>query len=243
MKAIILAAGVGKRLYPVTKTIPKCLLELGGKTLIERSLDALNENGIIDVVIVVGYLKEQIIDKLGNNYRDTKIRYVENTSYDKTGSMHSLLLAKDEIVDDFIHMDADLLFHPDILINLLGSDNENAILYGPLSGDSGEEVKVYVDNGFATNIGKYVKTKDKCIGEAVGIVKYSKKAIPALMAEMEGLFLENHRSEHEDLTQRMCNKRIMRAISTGDLPWLEIDFPEDVDIAKNEVLTEINRCR
>ncbi len=235
MKAIILAAGIGRRLYPFTKTTPKCLLEVEGKTLIERSLDALSENGIREVVIVVGYLEEQIISRIGSSYRDLVVKYVENTSYSRTGSMYSLLFAKKEMDGDFIYLDADLLFHSAIIKKSLESKKKNIIVFGPLSGNSGEEVKVYVDKGFATKIGKDIKTTDKCVGEAVGIVKYSKTTIPSLIFEMEKLFSENDKAEHEDLTQKMCNLGVMEVVSTGNLQWIEIDFPEDVDKARNKV--------
>jgi len=242
VKTIILAAGIGKRLYPLTKAKPKCLIEIGNKTLIERTLDALRENGMKTAVIVVGHLQELVKSTLGDSYKGINIKYIANPFYQKTGSMHSLLLAKDELDDDFIFMDADLLCHQDILKRIINSKYANAILFGPLETDTGEEVKVYTNNSIMTYIGKKVQTKDKCLGEAVGIVKYSKATIPVLIATMEELFARNPSAEHEDLTQLMCAKKIMYPVSTDNLPWKEIDFVEDVETAKTKVLEAIENA-
>jgi len=78
MKAVILAAGAARRLVPMINSIPKCLIKIGDKSILENQLDALQFYGIEDVLIVVGYLKEQIIEKIGNQYKTMNISYIEN---------------------------------------------------------------------------------------------------------------------------------------------------------------------
>ncbi len=108
MKAIILAAGVGKRIGAATGNRPKCLLEFGGRSLLVRYLDALLAVGVKSAVLVVGHRQELIRDAVGENYRGLAIRYVVNDQYHR-GSLYSLWLARGSFDDDLLIMDADVL--------------------------------------------------------------------------------------------------------------------------------------
>ena len=108
MKSVILAAGMGKRLNPTIGNIPKGLIKIGKKTLLERSLEILFKNRIKEVIIVIGYLGSMIKDKLGNSYSGVKIKYIWNKEYTNSGSMYSLSKAKDIIDDDVILLESDL---------------------------------------------------------------------------------------------------------------------------------------
>ena len=89
MQAIILAAGLGKRLGNLTQNNTKCMVEIHGKTLIERSLDKLTEAGVTRVVLVIGYEGQKVVDLLGNTYAGMEIVYVKNPIYDKTNNIYS----------------------------------------------------------------------------------------------------------------------------------------------------------
>ncbi|MFA5142288.1 MAG: phosphocholine cytidylyltransferase family protein [Candidatus Woesearchaeota archaeon] len=240
MKAIILAAGIGKRMYPFTKTNHKATLDIAGKSLIERDVDALIKAGFNEIVIVVGYLKEQLINLLGSEYHGAKIIYVENHEFTEKGNLNSLYLAKDYFKGGFIMMDADLIFDYRIITELMDSGVPNALLVGRLEKDSGEEVKVYVYAGKASKIGKKVtpSPSDKLEGEAIGIVKYSDAIIPHLIFQMENMMSINKMAEHEDLSQLICNNGQMGIVKT-DRTWMEIDFPEEVKIAREIIFPKI----
>lgn len=120
MKAIILAAGAGLRLRPLTETIPKAMLEIGGKPLIEHTLEALPET-VDEIIIVVHHLKDQIIDHLGDAYHDLPIRYVEQPKLNGTGAAIHLL--KDELEDQFLILNGDDLYKKDDLTRLLDVDS------------------------------------------------------------------------------------------------------------------------
>ena len=94
MKAVILAAGMGSRLRPLTRELPKGLIEIAGKSLLEYSLEALKENGIREVILVIGFLARRIEQELGGEYGSLKITYVFNEEYSHTGSMYSLSQAR-----------------------------------------------------------------------------------------------------------------------------------------------------
>lgn len=111
MKAIILAAGKSSRLYPITLERPKCLLEVGKQSIIERQIDMLNKQGIDDILVVVGYKKEVIRDAVGD-----KVRYAEYNDYEKTNNLFTLWSIKDELDDDFILLFSDVIIEENILL-------------------------------------------------------------------------------------------------------------------------------
>jgi histidinol-phosphate/aromatic aminotransferase/cobyric acid decarboxylase-like protein/choline kinase len=120
MHAIILAAGMGNRLGKYTKNNTKCMLPINGKTLIERTLDALLEAGIQRCVMVVGYQKDHVTQFLGSRYKNMEIQYVSNDIYDKTNNIYSLYLAKDFLLqDDTLLLESDLIFENRLIMDIL----------------------------------------------------------------------------------------------------------------------------
>lgn len=127
MQVLILAAGTGSRLGKYTKENTKCMLEINGKTLIEYVLDIVNNVGITELTLVVGYKKDNLIAHLGNKYKKVNINYIENPIYDKTNNIYSLFLAKDILMqDDTILLESDLIFEEIILKRLL-ADNRKSL--------------------------------------------------------------------------------------------------------------------
>jgi choline kinase len=120
MKAIIVAAGPGSRLMPVTNEKPKCLLDVGGKTILERALGTLGENGVEDIVVVSGY-KSHLID-----YPD--VTYCHNPEFRKNNVLRSLFYAEDEMNDDFIFSYSDILYSREIVAKLIGSEADVALI-------------------------------------------------------------------------------------------------------------------
>jgi histidinol-phosphate/aromatic aminotransferase/cobyric acid decarboxylase-like protein/choline kinase len=120
MQAIILAAGMGNRLGKYTKNNTKCMLPINGKTLAERALDALDDAGIRKCIFVVGYKKENVIEFLGNRYKNMEITYVSNDIYDKTNNIYSLYLAKDYLIqDDTLLLESDLIFESRLICDMI----------------------------------------------------------------------------------------------------------------------------
>src|SRR3989338_6930889 len=110
MKAVILAAGKSSRLFPLTLNKPKCLLEVGGKTIIDRQIEAISQIGIEDILIVTGYKKEVIM----NTIKD-EARYREYPDFEKTNNLHTLWSVRDELNNDFICLFSDLIFDTEII--------------------------------------------------------------------------------------------------------------------------------
>lgn len=126
MKAVILAAGMGTRLNPLTDKRPKCLIEVNGESILKTGLRHLSHLGIEETVIVVGYAKEQIMDEIGYEFNSMKISYIENNIFDKTNNMYSLWLARGYLEAGCILIEGDVVFEEEIVSKLQKSDENKS---------------------------------------------------------------------------------------------------------------------
>ena len=167
MKAVILAAGIASRLRPLTDTTPKCLLKIGERCLLERAFDALIQNGFDEFIIVTGYRQQQIVDFLQTRYPERKVTFIYNDRYESTNNIYSLWLTRpyaDE--EEVLLLDSDIVFDPQIVAKLLGSDKADALALNRHELGA-EEIKVIAD------------------GESIGIEKMSATYTKALFQELE----------------------------------------------------------
>jgi choline kinase len=119
MQALILAAGFGKRLQPLTNTIPKCLIEVNGNPLLLNALECLSGRNITEVLIVIGDKKEQIINRVGHQYREMKITYIENPKYRETNNVYSFWLSGNYIKDDLLMLECDLFYDKTLIDKII----------------------------------------------------------------------------------------------------------------------------
>ena len=129
-KAIILAAGLGNRLKPLTDEVPKCLTEVNGKPILERTLAILESNGIDEAVIVVGYLGDIVVNKIGHKHRNMKVTYLWNKIYDETNSMYSAWLARDYLGQGAILIEGDTIFEEALIKKVLQTPPDRAYWVG-----------------------------------------------------------------------------------------------------------------
>ena len=128
MRALIPAAGMATRLRPLTEHCPKCLLPVGNRTLLERALSALDENGIRDITICTGYLAEQIREYVSTHFPHLHVNFVHNERYETTNNIYSLYLMRaDAEGQDVLLLDSDILFDPSILQRLLQSPDQDTL--------------------------------------------------------------------------------------------------------------------
>ena len=176
MKAIILAAGMASRLRPLTNNTPKCLLKIGERCLLQRSMDALIKNGFSEFVIVTGYLHEMIENFIAEQYgKSIKVRFIHNEVYDSTNNIYSLWLARPEAEnEDILLLDSDLLYDSEIVTLVLANEAKNVLTL--IRHELGEEeMKVVVDaEGSIREISKTCRVEDAA-GESLGIEKMSKE--------------------------------------------------------------------
>lgn len=123
-KAVILAAGLGSRLKPLTNTAPKCLTLIDGESITQHTLDILEKNGIKETIILIGYLGNMIVKEIGFQYRKMKISYLWNHIYNKTNTMYSLWLAKKYLEQGIILIEGDTLFEEALISGVLAREKE-----------------------------------------------------------------------------------------------------------------------
>lgn len=238
MRAIILAAGKGARLNGVIGTDPKCMLRVGGVTLLERQIRELRSLGVDDVTLVVGYAADRVRQEYPFG-----VNFVENNVYDQTNSLYSLWLTRDLLAEGFVVMNSDVLFHPQMLKDLITAKYEDALLISypddpaVLMGD--EEMKVKVRAGRVVDISKKMDPAE-ADGENVGVVKFGPAGARILVEEMDKIIANGgERDWAPRAFLEVARRRPVRAISTRGYPWTEIDFPEDYRRAENEILPRI----
>lgn len=234
MKAILLAAGVGRRLRPYTEDRPKCLLPLAGKTLLDRHLDALAACGVNDVIIVLGHCGDQIRRAVAARPDAARVEFLENTRYTE-GSILSLNTAIgriDDHPDGAIVMDADVLYPKELMRRLVQTPG-TAFVVDETSLETGEEMTVGIKDGFVRTIDRIVGPGWDLKGETVGFTKFSAEDAPVLRKHMADCLAEGlNKAEYEAAMIRMLATNPGRYALVGDLPWTEIDFDSDVENAK-----------
>ncbi|MBQ27495.1 MAG: hypothetical protein CMH81_05060 [Nitrospiraceae bacterium] len=241
MRAIILAAGLGRRMAPVTDSIPKCLMPFAGRSLIAWYLDSLQSVGISNVSIVVGYRKEQIMKETTAVDSSMSIRWIINEEFCR-GSIYSLWMARTEFDDDVLVMDADILFPKVFLSRLLESAHPNALLVDQYVKQHDEEMMVMVRDGLVVSLTKTPPVGAIPHGEGVGFLKvaasnteYIDDALCPYIAS------GNLDLEYEDALEMFFKHADVGYEEIGGLPWIEIDCVPDRDRAEDDVLPGIMR--
>ena len=231
MKAVILAAGVGSRIRPLTDNCPKSLLKVGGHTILEMMISHIRECGITDIVFVLGYLQEQIKDYVAQNFPELNAHFITNEQYATTNTGFSLMLARDLVAgSSFIKFDADVVFDKTILRQLISCDHDNALCIDKNIQLDAEEIKVIIrENNRVVKASKTVNPKE-AIGESIGIEKISADTAIQLFAELEIMMqdTQNHQEYYEAAYERLIEKDVpFYALDISDLKWIEIDTQED----------------
>ncbi|MDY3964459.1 MAG: aminotransferase class I/II-fold pyridoxal phosphate-dependent enzyme [Candidatus Cryptobacteroides sp.] len=240
MQAIILAAGMGRRLGEYTKDNTKCMVPVNGVPLIDRLLGQLSRLKLDRVVIVVGYEGGKLVKHIGDLYTDLNIEFVENPVYSRTNNIYSLWLAKDYLQqDDTILVESDLIFD-DVLLNML-IDNpfpNLALVSKYETWMDGTMVRIDSDCNIVnfvpkdafdySNAGKYYKT--------VNIYKFSKefstrKYVPFLEAYTKAV---GNNEYYENVLRiiSFLNSSDLKALPVTNAKWYEIDDKQDLDIAE-----------
>ena len=244
MKAIIVAAGPGSRLNPFTNDRPKCLLDVGGQTILERALQALRENGIENIVVVRGYQGHLI------NYAN--VTYCHNPDFRKNNILRSLFYAEGEMDDGFIFSYSDILYSSEIVARLIDSESDFALAVDvnwiqsyegrdlhPIS----EAELVKVENGRVVRIGKGVVSPEEAHGEFIGLAKFTRSGAEAMKAVYHRVAKESPSApfhQADSLEKAYLTDMIQELVDAGSLVqsidieggWMEIDTPQDLERAR-----------
>ena len=241
MIGVILAAGMAKRLRPLTDTKPKCLLEVGGKTLLQRTVEAMAAAGITEFVVVTGYRGNMIRDFLTLHYSLFTIHYLDNVDYAHNNNIYSLWMAG-QIVrgQEFLLMDSDILCDPAAVLHIASEPEAALAVNRHELGE--EEMKVVVDSKMRiTEISKTCRPED-AMGESVGIEKMTAAYSEALFRELDQMILKEGLIDifYERAFERLIPQgHTFRVIDTTDYFSYELDTPEDFQRAQELMPADI----
>lgn len=242
MQALILAAGMGTRLKPLTDSVPKCLTEINGTPLIFNALDCLAESGKIDsAVIVVGYLADKIRAAVGSEWRGMKITYVENEIFASTNNVYSFYLAKPFITDDCVMLECDLFYRASLLEKIIAENAACNILVSPYNAKTMDGTVIFADeNGKAKSlvIGKRQGEGFDYSGalKTVNIYRFNKEFITERLFPAVELYVKTQsvNSYYELVLGSLIyyGNDDIRVTVTDESTWCEVDDLHDLEIAE-----------
>ena len=229
MIGVILAAGMAKRLRPLTDTMPKCLLKVGGRTLLERTVDAMAAAGITEFVVVTGYRAEQIREFLTSHFSLFSFHFIDNLDYENNNNIYSLWLSGQVVWGrEFLLMDSDILCDPQAVAEVARQTEPALALNRHELGE--EEMKIVVDADFRiTEISKTCRVSD-AIGESVGIEKMTADYSEALFRELDVMIEQEGLIDifYERAFERLIPQgHTFKVIDTTHYFSYELDTPED----------------
>ena len=241
MIGVILAAGMAKRLRPLTDTRPKCLLEVGGKTLLQRTVDAMTSTGITEFLVVTGYRAEMIREFINSHYPKLCVQFLDNADYEHNNNIFSLWMAMQQLHgQEVLLMDSDILCDPEAVRRVAGQDVSALAMQRHELGE--EEMKVVVDKAF--NIIEISKTCNPAdaIGESVGIEKMTPEYTEAIYLELRKMILDEGLIDifYERAFERLIPQgHTFKVVDTTDLFSYELDTPEDFERASAMIPQEL----
>ena len=234
MIGVILAAGMAKRLRPLTDTKPKCLLEVGGKTLLQRTIDAMASAGVKELLLITGYREQMIRDFVDKAYHDSDLvfHFIDNADYEHN-NIFSLWLAMEQLHgQEVLLMDSDILCDPKAIHRVASQSQSALAMQRHELGE--EEMKIVVDEaGRITEISKTCRPAD-AIGESVGIEKMTAAYTETLYHELRLMILEEQLIDifYERAFERLIPQGLtFKVVDTSDLFSYELDTPEDFEKA------------
>ncbi len=249
MQALILAAGMGRRLGEKTRSNTKCMIEVNGVKLIDRVLSQLKSQNIDRVVIVAGYCRESLIAHVGDSYDGIPIHWVVNPIYDKTNNIYSLALAKDELVkDDTLLIESDLIFDDAMFEMIISDPYPNLALVAKYeTWMDGTMVRIDGDNNIVNFVPKKAFNYDEVdtYYKTVNIYKFSREFsekvyVPFLDAYCR-VMGNNEYYEQVLRVITLLDGANLKALPIGNKRWYEIDDVQDLDIAENIFANEHER--
>lgn len=231
MRALILAAGMGTRLKPVTDKIPKCMVEVNGEAIIHKQLTSLINNQINDITIVAGYKYELLENYIKSLNLDANINILNNKDYDKTNNMYSLYMAKQYVSgSSFIMMNADVFFEEAVITDLYNNPYENMIVCEPGK---------YIEESMKIKCTDTIKAISKSIaktdayGTTIDVYKFSDEASLLLFKIIEDyLFIKKDKNSWSEVAiNDLIKKKAFKAMDMS-YKWVEIDNHQDLETAE-----------
>ncbi len=251
MQALMLAAGMGKRLGAYTNNQTKCMVKVGGKTLLEHAADALRQAGVKKFVLVVGYAGDKLIEFAREKLSDFELEFVVNNDYATTNNIYSLYMAREQLMaDDTIMLESDLIYEPRLIKAMVDSPDPNLVAVAKyehwmdgtvtLVGEDGTIQEFIEKKNFSyDSVEQYYKT--------VNVYKFSKdfsarQYVPFLSAYIQAYGMNQY---YEMVLKALAHLHFagLKAFEMGDIKWYEIDDVQDLDIANTMFASDEERLR
>lgn len=233
MRAVLLSAGQGKRLLPLTESLPKCMLPIGGKPLMEWQIDTLLEAGFECVTVVLGYAAGLVERELKSRYGDAVIPLL-NPFYQVADNLASCWMARGQMCDEFYLINGDTLFHGDLLASVMAAPDRPITVtvdIKPCYDD--DDMKVQTQGDRLLAIGKTLDMAT-VTGESIGMLRFSpagaarfSDALDRIMRTPEGV-----RQWFLAAIHGLAAEGGVHVHSIAGLPWAEVDYPADLDAAR-----------
>lgn len=238
MNCVILAAGRGRRLGKAAEGKPKCLVEVGGQSILVHQLRALDRYGIDNYLIVVGYEFGLVIEE-AKRLVGNRATFIYNPIYDITNTSFSLWLAIRDLSESLYFLNGDVLFSPEVISRLSASPYTSALaLEAKECGD--EEIKVVLDDKRVVQLNKTVRP-ELSVGEFIGVAKFDEELVRSLHHALDWVINEDHdyMAYFERGLEMILGSHFVGVEDISDLPTIEIDFPGDLSYAREVVLPQI----
>ena len=247
-KAVILAAGSGRRMRPFTDTLPKCLVPVNGTPILVNALTHLCEAGIRETVIVVGHYKEKVYELVGDDFRDMRIIYVEAMDYDATNNMYSLWLAREHLCEDMLLLEADVFFDRQLLDKMLSQEGGNLAAVARhqpwMSGtvasvDRENNIQALLDTRHQASDFDYSK-----VYKTVNIYSLSDSSWRKIIERLKLYISSGKVNEYYEVVFKEMiadGSLSMEGVFFDPESWYEIDTPADI-VKAERILGETDTC-
>ena len=236
MKVIILAAGQGSRLLPLTQNLPKALLDIHGQTLIGRQIDAFTACGVRSFVVVTGFrpdLMDEALKRIGER-NGVQIRTIHNPFYAVADNLASCWMARHEMDGDFIQVNGDNVFRADLAERLLRADEAGIIATIARKGSyDADDMKVIERDGRLLRIGKELPLGE-VNAEALGFYVFRGEGVARYRATLEEMIRqpEGLHQWFPAAIDRMAHETAVKTLDVTGLEWCEVDYPTDLALAR-----------
>ena len=237
MQAVIIAAGQGTRLRPLTNSCPKCLLKItDDKSLLDLQLDNLSAVDITDITIVTGYRSSDITNYCVN--RD--INFIYNNNYGNCNQLGSFLCAKNAFKNDCLVIFSDVLFHKNVLIDLIEKDSSFVVAIEKRQNFDDQDDKISLIGDKIEKIGKERVSNESSKAEFIGLSKIKYEELQKFINIATKVDMQNSQAYFYDALQLIIDEGNNCEYIQVKTPWIEIDYKEDLELAKSEVFNRIN---
>jgi choline kinase len=235
MRAVLLAAGLSKRLRPLTDHCPKCLLDVGGKSILQRAVENLVSVGVDELVLVTGYKREMVQAHVAERFPALPVRWINNGRFAETNNAYSLLLAEPEATGEFLLLDSDILFPVELIRVLIACPDRPCIaLYRHACGE--EEIKIACDDsGRMTDVSKTIDPREAA-GESIGFELFDRRSRDSLFRTLRRRVVDEKRENEfyeasfKAMVEEGCD---FRAVDISSWPAMEVDTVEDLEQARS----------